>query len=191
MGLRACWQQDATAGGAGATLCDSLSLAEALHFAIEHNAEVINLSLSGPPDPLLSKLLDVALARGEVVVSAFDPALPGGGFPASHAGVVAVAEQPFSGSPANVVSAPGRDVPTTVPGGRWSLVSGSSYSAAHVSGLFALLRERSAHVRGAGALVAARAGGGKIDTCASLVKAAGPCDCACAHDPDTSALVRK
>jgi hypothetical protein len=38
--------------------------------------------------------------------------------------------------------APGHDVPATLPGGRWGLVSGSSYAAAHVTGLFALLRER-------------------------------------------------
>jgi len=41
---------------------------------------------------LLGKLLDVALARGITVVGAFDRNLPGGGFPASHAGVVAVAD---------------------------------------------------------------------------------------------------
>ena len=41
MALRACWQQSPEA-----TLCNSLSLALALHFAIAHDAAVINLSLA-------------------------------------------------------------------------------------------------------------------------------------------------
>jgi subtilisin family serine protease len=141
MALRACWQEPGPAQGAPETLCDNLSLAKALHFAIAHDAQVINLSLGGLPDPLLDKLLDVALARGIVVVAAYDRSLPGGGFPASHPGVVAVADEGGQ-TPAGVFQAPGRDVPTTQPGGRWFLVNGSSYSAAHVSGLFALLKEK-------------------------------------------------
>ncbi|HET9644189.1 MAG TPA: hypothetical protein VFP68_12720 [Burkholderiaceae bacterium] len=43
---------------------------------------------------------------------------------------------------ANAWKAPGRDIPTTVPAGRWDLASGSSFAAAHVAGLMALLRER-------------------------------------------------
>jgi subtilisin family serine protease len=169
--LRACWEE-----GRGDTVCDSVSLAKALHFAIERRAQVINLSLAGPPDMLLDKLLDVALARGATVVAAFDPLLPGGGFPASHKGVVRVQDESLASVQPGVYSAPGRDVPTTQPGGRWSLVDGSSYAAAHVSGLAALLRERVS----AGApltLVSTRPGGGAIDACASLLRDAR----ACAH----------
>jgi hypothetical protein len=152
MALRACWQQEASE-----TLCNTLSLAEALHFAIEHNAQV-------------GKLIDVAVARGIVVVGAVDPNLAGGGFPASHRGVVAV----------SMSAAPGRDVPTTQPGARWALVSGSSYSAAHVSGLAALLRESNPRARGPMTLVSAQAGGA-IDACATLLRGAATCgDCACA-----------
>ena len=181
MGLRACWQTR------DATLCDSLSLAKALHFAIAHDAQVINLSLAGPPDRLLGDLIDVALGRGETVVGAYDRSLPGGGFPASHPGVVAVAEEEDEGAlPLGVFTAPGRDIPTTQPGGRWYLVSGSSYAAAHVSGLFALLRERRPASRGPAALAASQSHGGLIDACASLDRAIGPCDCACAHGPELS-----
>ncbi len=189
MALRACWQGPAIAQAPGATLCDSLSLAQALHFAIEHDAQVINLSLSGPPDRLLSQLIDIAIGRGETVVAAYDRDLPGGGFPASHAGVVAVSDEPMARPVAGVYIAPGRDVPTTQPGGRWFLVSGSSYSAAHVSGLFALLRQRSPRARMASALVVARPGEGLIDACASLIRAAGPCDCACARPSEVSAYL--
>jgi hypothetical protein len=178
--LRACWQPQPTAP---ATVCDSLTLAEALHFAIEHGADVINLSLSGPADPLLGRLIDAAVARGAVVVGAFDAAAPGGGFPASHAGVVAVSDVAVEGAPPGLYTAPGRDIPTTQPGGRWSLVNGSSYAAAHVSGLMALMHGHGTGARSARGrvLVAARSGGGAIDACATLVRALGACACACAH----------
>ena len=174
MGLRACWQK----GGAGAaTVCDGLSLAKAIYFAVDAKADVINLSLSGPDDRLLRLLVDAALSHGSVVVGAYDRTKPGGGFPASVNGVIAVADQSFAGAPAQVYIAPGRDVPTTQPGGRWFLVNGSSFSAAHVSGLAALVRQR----RHAGTLtlVSDRRVGGDIDACATLERAATGCDCTC------------
>lgn len=167
MALRACWQE-----GSEGAVCDTLSLAKALYFAIDHNAQVINLSLSGPADPLLGRLIDVALARGMVVVGASDPHAADGGFPASHPGVVAVSDDPSTTLP-GVFIAPGRDTPTTEPGGRFAFVSGSSYAAAHVSGLFALLKERNARATTPVSLVTQRPGGGAIDTCASLSRAAG------------------
>jgi subtilisin family serine protease len=188
MALRACWQ---TAGEPPATLCDTLSLAKALHYAIDHRAQVINLSLGGPPDTLLGKLIDVAVARGVTVVGAYDHALPGGGFPASHPGVVAVTDTPVEGGSPDLYMAPGRDVPTTQPGGRWSLVNGSSFAAAHVSGLIALARESGARERRRSVLVAARSGGGAIDSCATLLRALGPCDCACARPAETLPTARR
>ena len=160
LALRACWQ------GAAATLCDSLSLAKALDFAIGHGAQVINLSIAGPPDILLGKLLDAAKARRAVVVAAFDPSLPGGGFPASHPGVVAIADEGAGRPPAGVYSAPGRDIPATLPGGKWGLVSGSSFAAAEVSGLAALVRERPGGA--AAKVLAALPEGGVRDACATL-----------------------
>jgi subtilisin family serine protease len=138
---------------------------------------VINLSLSGPDARLLREILNVAYARGVAIVAAFDPKLPGGGFPASVPGVIAVSDVLVTGSHGDVYVAPGRDVPTTEPGGRWFLVNGSSFAAAHVSGLVALMRERrhSAPV----VLVSLRRGGGPIDACATLIRFAGACDCSC------------
>lgn len=170
--LRACWEE----GRAPDTVCDSVSLAKALHFAIERRAQVINLSLAGPPDLLLGRLVDVALARGATVVAAFDPRLPGGGFPASHQGVIRVADESLASVQPGVYSAPGRDVPATQPGGGWSLVDGSSYAAAHVSGLVALLRERAGASAGGFTLASARPDGGAIDACATLLRdEARPC----------------
>lgn len=168
MALRACWPVGA------ATICDSLSLAKAISFAISHDAEIINLSLSGRQDRLLGELLDVARGRHMTVVAAFDRALSGGGFPASHPGVVAVVDESTGAAPPGVYAAPGRDVPTTQPGGRWGLVTGGSFAAAQVSGLFALMRQRHA---GPQTLVAARSGGGAIDACASLARVPGDRPC--------------
>jgi subtilisin family serine protease len=182
MALRACWQQ-----GSSGAVCDTLSLAKALYFAIGHNAQVINLSLSGPDDPLLGRLIDVAVAHGMVVVGALDPSAAGGGFPASHAGVVAVSDDPATPFPGALV-APGREDPTTQPGGRFAFVSGSSYAAAHVSGLFALMRERNGKAATPVSLVTFRPGGGKIDTCASLLRAAGA---ACPRPGGTSTVARE
>ena len=178
LGLRACWQSR------GSTACDTLSLAKALYYAVESKADVINLSLSGPDARLLREILGIASARGTAVIAAFDPRLPGGGFPASAPGVIAVSDAPAGGSHGDVYVAPGRGVPTTEPGGRWFLVNGSSFAAAHVSGLVALVHERrpSAPL----SLVSQRRGGGAIDACATLVRAVGTCDCACG--PSRSAM---
>ena len=186
--LRACWQTPARGAGHGETVCDSLSLAEALHFAIDSKVQVINLSLGGPPDPLLARLIDVAIARGIKVVAAYDHAASDGGFPASHAGVIAVDDDSLATTVAGVYSAPGRDVPTTQPGARWSLVDGSSYAAAHVSGLLALVGEHRAIGPRGTSLVASRAGG-EIDACASLLRVSHRNDCACAHPSRTADIL--
>jgi hypothetical protein len=174
MALRACWQTGGRSAN-GATLCESLGLARALQYAIEHKAKVINLSLSGPPGPLLTKLISIALARDTTVVAAFDPSLPNGGFPASLPGVIAVADQSLQNMPANVYGAPGRDIPTTQPGGKWYLVNGTSYSVAHVSGLIALVRER----RAGSPRALVRRASGAIDACATLLRTSLSCDCDC------------
>lgn len=180
LGLRACWQASARPVR---TVCDSFSLVKALYFAAEQKADVINMSLSGPDDRLLGALLKTVMERGSVVVTAFDPKRPNGGFPASMPGVLAVSDTVVAPSRGRVYTAPGRDVPTTQPGDRWFLVNGSSFAAAHVSGLVALLRQE----RPSAALtfVSARAGGGPIDACATLVRAARGCDCACAQAAGT------
>ncbi len=174
MGLRACWQE---AGGDAATLCDGLSLAKALEFAIEHSAKIINMSLSGPTDLLLSRLLDVAMSRNIIVVAAYDRHAPDGGFPASYPGVIAVIDESAEPDPLSpgVVAAPGSDVPTTEPGGHWAFVNGSSYAAAHVSGLFALLRERSALSHPGSALFLTRFTD-RIDARATLLQQSEPCN---------------
>lgn len=174
MALRACWQTGTAASNP--TLCNSLSLGRALHYAIEHGADVINLSLSGPPDPLIEKLIGIALKRRSSVVAAYDPDLPKGGFPASVPGVIGVVDESLQSWPSWLYGAPGRNVPTTQPGGRWYLVSGSSYAAAHVSGLIALVRERR---RPGSPVSVARSPDGTVDACATLFGGPKECGCEC------------
>lgn len=178
MALRAC-RQSAPGARGSPTVCDSLTLAKAITFAVEGRAQVINLSLAGPPSPLLGRLLGLATARGLSVVGAYDRGLPGGGFPASQPGVIAVADESLARAPAGVYIAPGRDVPTTELGGRWSLVSGSSYAAAQVSGLMALARERRRTAGGRLLLVSTRSDGGAVDACATVLARADHCGCDC------------
>jgi hypothetical protein len=187
LALRACWQ--ASSDDAAAT-CSSFTLAKALQYALQSRATVFNLSLAGPRDRLLERLLDVALARNITVVSAVDGAAADGGFPASYPGVLAVADErtePLAIEGA--LRAPGVDVPTTQPGARWNFVTGSSFSAAEVSGLVALMRELSPNIapsRLHDALDAKTALGlasmrpAMIDACAAVARVSESCTCNCA-----------
>lgn len=161
--LRACWQPPRAA-----TVCDTLSLAKAISFAIEQRVNIANLSVSGPSDRLLATLLTNGMNRGMAVVAAYDGRTRDGGFPASLPGVIAVGAAPAVG-PRGPYWAPASDIPTTQPGGRWYLVSGASYATAEVSGLLALLRQRYGPAAGKRGLVSARVAGGEIDGCATLL----------------------
>ena len=138
--LKACWQVPSTSGGAlsGPSVCNSVTLALALSVAIEEHAQVINLSLSGPPDPLLTQLVDYGLRHGAIVVGAVPPNGDMHAFPVGVAHVIA-ADMPGSSAGGEVVHAPGRDVLTLTPGGHYDFLSGSSFSTAYVSGIAALL----------------------------------------------------
>jgi subtilisin family serine protease len=191
MALRACWQP---ARSGDAAICSSFTLAKALQFALDENAQVINLSLGGPRDRLLERLLDTALARDITLVAAADPDLREGGFPASHRGVLAVAADDAHDVPAGVLLAPGRDIPTTMVGRKWGFVAGSSFAAAHLTGLVALLRELAPNLQPqqirealAAQAIPSQAGDPHaiVDACAVVARIAGTCTCACAVASDT------
>ena len=186
LALRGCWQS-----AAADTFCTSLSLALALHKAIESGAQVVNLSLGGPADRLVQRLIETAQARGAVVVAAVDRQQPRGGFPAGLANVVAVADEGSAGSAAMI--APGTDVPTTLPGSRWATVTGSSYAAAHVSGLLALvleLRSRAGPSASNPADSIALRSDRHVDACASLARAAQRCLCDCEQAAAVGSIAR-
>ncbi|MCU6434026.1 S8 family serine peptidase [Undibacterium sp. Jales W-56] len=183
MALRACWQENDLS-----TKCNSFTLGKALHFAIMRDPQVINLSLSGPDDQLLLRLLELAHKRGIKLVGAVDPGKSDGGFPASHPAVFAVSNQDTGKLGDRVLIAPGRDIPTTLPGSRWNFVSGSSYSAAHISGMMALLSELKPSVSALEIrqnIIMKSSGHTEkqsdrnIDLCATITKISGKCACTC------------
>lgn len=140
--LRACWTVDTNTGRAQ---CSSFSLAQALESAIRIGADVVNLSLSGPEDLLLAELIDTAVRRGIIVVSAVPAAASvDSNFPSSHKAVIAVESSDSPGLPSakNMLRAPGTEVMTTVPNDSYAFFSGNSMSAAYVTGVSALMRER-------------------------------------------------
>jgi len=138
--LRACWH--ARAGEPD--ICDSFTLAKALDALIAIDADVANLSFGGPTDPLLSRMLHIAMDSGTLVVTAM-PDDGTAGFPANVPGVITVQSNGTEDArlPASM-SAPGEYVLTSVPGDRYDFRSGSSLAAAHVTGVLALLHSRRA-----------------------------------------------
>lgn len=133
---KACWYTPGPNTGAH---CNSFTLAKALAAIIDTDARIVNLSLGGPADPLLDKLLAQLLNQGRIVVAALPPSGNLGGFPDNAPGVIVVRVSSRSPAPPGVLSAPGSDILTTQPGGGYDFTSGSSMAAAHVSGILALL----------------------------------------------------
>lgn len=133
---KACWYPADVDDGAR---CNSFTLAKALAAVMDTNARIVNLSLGGPADPLLSKLLTQMLSRGRIVIAALPPDGRVDGFPDSAPGVIVVRASTTSAAPPGIVSAPGHDILTTQPNGGYDFSSGSSMAAAHVSGIAALL----------------------------------------------------
>jgi hypothetical protein len=203
--LKACWQDRPDEPA----LCNTLTLAEALAFAIERRARIINLSLTGPSDPLLARLVARAIQQGILILGASaaraeaesDASIAkDGGFPLSVPGVIAVADadtpqrvaatallRPVADRSTGLqplLAAPGREVLTLAPGGRYDYVSGASISTAMVSGVVALLLERDQRLQNADvrallertAVVAADRATHVVDACdavAALVRAPG------------------
>ena len=134
--FKACWQPNLSEAGAR---CNSFTLAQALTASIEDGSRIINLSLAGPSDELLGRLVAQALKRGSIVVGAMPPDGNPTGFPAGVSGVVVADTAGRGRARRDVLRAPGRDILTLQPGGSYDFDSGSSLAAAHVSATVALL----------------------------------------------------
>jgi len=178
--------------GTAAAQCDTVALAEALDAAIQQNADVIVVSLDGPADPLLARLVDAAIANGSVVVAASSWRDPKDAGFASLPGVLAAQEPAPGGSivpprdPDKApLGSPGIGTLTTVPPGIWDYLKGDSLSAAHVAGVVALIKERAPKISPAeiGLLLRSTAqprvglapemGTGYIDACSAIAHLAG------------------
>jgi subtilisin family serine protease len=176
LAFKACWQLQADGEAAR---CNSLTLAQALVAVIDEHADVVNLSLTGPHDPLLNALVAAGSARGIIYVGAAPSGADPDGFPGGAPGMIAVDSAETGKQRGGVLRAPGRDVVTLVPGGRYDFLSGSSLAAAHVTGVVALLLARD-HTLDSNAVYgllsrsvsvdAATADHGSINACAAMAE---------------------
>ena len=136
--LKACWPLRRDAAEAA---CDSFTLAQALQAAITARADIVNLSLAGPADPLLTRLIRYGMRQGIIYVGAVPPAHSGlaGAFPVDIPGVLGVQSAEDAAGISRHLLAPGRGILTLVPGGHYDFASGSSLATAEVTGIVALL----------------------------------------------------
>ena len=128
-------------------------VAQAIIYAVDHGAQVINLGFGGTANSeLLVAATDYAYANGVIVVAA------GGNtgaqtliYPAANPNVIGVSALDDKLTVANFssytnaiqVSAPGVGIYSTTPGGKYAAMSGTSMSTAQISGVMALLLTQS------------------------------------------------
>jgi subtilisin family serine protease len=140
--------------GAGSKGAESTSyvILRGLDYAVEHGAQIINMSFAGPKDPLIERGIAATAARGILMVAAAgnagakSPPL----YPAANPNVIAVSgtdaqDKLFAASNRGnhiAISAPGADIFLPAPDEKYQITSGTSFSAAYVSGVAALLLER-------------------------------------------------
>ena len=130
----------------------TFNILKGIDWAAANGARVINMSFAGPPDPALHRSLEAAHKKGIVLVAAAGNAGPKSPplYPAADPNVIAVTATdaddrlfPQSNRGRYVaVAAPGTQILVAIPDGGYEVSSGTSYSAAEVSGIVALMLER-------------------------------------------------
>jgi hypothetical protein len=178
--FKACWQGRLDADAAR---CNSFTLARALVAAFDAHAQIVNLSLAGPADPLLSDLIREGLRRGMLFVGAAPADLSAGHEGLLHQpGVIEVASSGNQSPLGTALYAPGREILTLLPGGHYDFATGDSIATAEVSGVLALLLAKNAGLTAADAYrllrdTSSHAGGlggaTLIDACAAVVSLVG------------------
>ncbi len=131
---------------------NTFSILKGLDWAATRAARIINMSFAGPADPAIQRSLEAATKRGIVLIAAAGNAGPKSPplYPAAHANVIAVTatdseDRLFIGANRGrhvAIAAPGVDIVAPAPGGGYQVASGTSFSAAEVSGIVALMLER-------------------------------------------------
>ncbi|MGY3623015.1 S8 family serine peptidase [Bradyrhizobium sp. USDA 10063] len=139
----------ATANGAQSS---SYVILKGLDYAALHGAQIINMSFAGPKDPVIERAVAASAARGIVLIAAAGNAGAKSAplYPAANPNVIAVSgtdaqEKLFSASNRGnyiALAAPGADIFLPAPDGKYQIASGTSFSAAFVSGIAALVLER-------------------------------------------------
>jgi len=139
-------------GASGSAESTTYVILKSLDYATLHGAQIINMSFAGPKDPVIERGVAATAARGILMVAA---AGNGGAkspplYPAANPNVIAVSgtdaqEKLFAASNRGnhiSVAAPGADIFLPMPDEKYQITSGTSFSAAYVSGVAALMLER-------------------------------------------------
>jgi subtilisin family serine protease len=140
--FEACWQLSPNADAAA---CNTFTLAKAIAAAIDAGTPLVNMSIAGPADPLLSALIQSGLKRGMIFVGSAPDA--GDSFPANISGVIGVgnSEGNYTGA---TLAAPASHVMTLLPGNEYDFESGTSVAAAEITGVVALLLSANSRLTG-------------------------------------------
>ena len=172
--FKACWQAQLDADAAR---CNSFTLARALAAAFAAHAQIVNMSLAGPEDPLVGDLIREGLRRGVLFVGAAADESSAGSV-LHQPGVIEVASSESRSSLPTAVYAPGHEILTLLPGGHYDFASGASIATAQVSGVVALMLARNPGLSATAALQVLRdtsAGAAEdgslkqVDACAAVV----------------------
>ena len=130
----------------------SMNILKGLDWAGKSQARILNMSFAGPADGELHTMLAALRAKGAVLIAAAGNAGPNARplYPAADPEVIAVTATDSNDrlfAQANrgthiAVAAPGVDLLLAAPNGSYQMQSGTSFAAAQVSGIAALLLER-------------------------------------------------
>jgi hypothetical protein len=130
----------------------TFNLVRGIDWALSKRARVLNMSFAGPNDALLEESIKRAAAKGAITVAAAGNGGPQAApaYPAAYPGVIAVTAIDVDdrlyqlANRGNYISvaAPGVDVLAPSSNHAHQIVSGTSYAAAHVSAVVALMVER-------------------------------------------------
>jgi len=131
----ACYYRDSWKRG----VCDTFSLAKALAAAHEDQLDIVNLSLAGPEDPLLTRLISSLVADGTIVIAADNLSNPAKRFPASMHTVIAVTTPNAIRSFQSPVVRTADEHLSTKPGDAYQFFYGASMSAARITALTSLM----------------------------------------------------
>ena len=128
------------------------TLARAVQTAFDNGARIFNMSFAGRREPLLIEMIDNAYAQGAVFVAAAGNDGPDAPpvFPAAHDKVIAItatdeADEIYDNANRGryvLAAAPGVNILAPVTGQGFDYLSGTSFAAAHVTGVIALMMER-------------------------------------------------
>ncbi len=130
----------------------TFNILKGMDWAAANGARIINMSFAGPADPIIKRAIEGARKKNIIMIAAAgnaganSPPL----YPAADPNVIAVSATDASDKLLEAsnrgkyiaVAAPGAQILVAIPDGAYELGDGTSYSAAEVSGIVALMLER-------------------------------------------------